>query len=135
MITLPSGYMERGEGHLLVFLTQGPLPFHVFLWGYSSPPLRFAWDQPHPLALEAGMCPSWTPRCPPLRISAAAMGKEAFTFHGNCRVDGTSGDHSCSPLEDEANKKERARRWKEYAVQISLSPWTQPCLKLTTSLD
>lgn len=72
---------------------------------------------------------------PPLRISAAAMGKEAFTFHGNCRVDGTSGDHSCSPLEDEANKKERARRWKKYAVQISLSPRTQPCLKLTTSLD
>lgn len=33
------------------------------------------------------------------------MGKEAFTFHGSCQVDGTSGDHSCSPLEDEANKE------------------------------
>ena len=37
MITLPSGYMERGEDHLLVFLTQVPLPFHVFLWGLLLP--------------------------------------------------------------------------------------------------
>ena len=37
MVTLPSGYMERGEDHLSIFLTQGPLPFHVFLWGLLLP--------------------------------------------------------------------------------------------------
>lgn len=37
MITLPSGYMERGEDHLSIFLIQGPLPFHVFLWGLLLP--------------------------------------------------------------------------------------------------
>lgn len=66
---------------------------------------------------------------------AATKGKEAFPCHGSCQVDGTAGGHSCFPLEDKANKEERAKRWRKYAVQTSINPWIQPYLNLTALLD
>lgn len=104
-----------------IFCFRGPSLFNLV-------PLGFSWGQPQPLALEASMYPRLDTETSP------------WDFCSNCEEKGRLADYELELLvailfSTWGWSQQGGKRWRAYAVQTSVRPWIQPCLKPTVPLD